>query len=291
MAEKSTYFHLPSYLLSRIAFVGTHLVVVYWINFILNDPFNLGTNTLDYKQPASPEKCTRYIWENIINDLLLFGLWSLSHSGLARHAYKSAVGIVDHPIERPLFAFIATIVYGINFYFWKPITDCERWDPLEVPLSTWLINGTINLLGATLVLGFLWVLPDHVFGTAKYQYPQGQAPKGEIMWGFPYGIVRHPAAASFLWMYWSLPAYTLNHIFLASLWTVYILIGTLVFEEGGLKGSSEFGQKYAAYRKEVPAFYPRIEGIKEALGISKKSKKPKLPAAVLQRSRTPTKTK
>lgn len=283
MGTPAKSFNLPSYVLSRFAFLGTHAVFAYWLNFLLNDPLNLGGNTLDVRKVKPTGECTPYIRENIIFDLGLFGLWSLSHSGLARQAYKKAVGLVDHPLERPLFAAIATIVWGINVIFWKPITDCERWDPLEVPLTTWAISGTLMALAIVLLVGFLWVLPDHVFGTARYQYRQGQIPRGSIIWGFPYGIVRHPAATAFLWAYWSLPAQTVNHIFLASLWTVYILFGTLVFEEGGLKGNSEFGKEYAAYRSQVPAFYPRLQGLKELFGISKPkstNRKPPIRVAV-----------
>jgi hypothetical protein len=52
-------------------------------------------------------------------------------------------------------------------------------------------------------------------------------------------------------MYWSLPAYTANHLLLAALWTVFIVVGTLFFEEGGLKGTDEFGAKYHAYSQDV----------------------------------------
>lgn len=69
---------------------------------------------------------------------------------------------------------------------------------------------------------------------------------------------RHPAASGFLWIYWSLPSYTPNHLLLATLWTVFIVIGTLVFEEGGLRSSDEFGRNYEAYAKEVPALYPNL---------------------------------
>jgi len=278
MPEKDKQFNFLSYVLSRFAFLATHAVFAYWLNFLLNDPLSLGGNTLDVRQVKPKSECTPYIKENIIFDLSLFGFWSLTHSGFARHSYKRLVGLVDHPLERPLFAAIASVVWGINVHFWKPITDCERWYPLEVPLTTWLLSGTLIALATALLVGFLWVLPDHVFGTARYQYKQGNMPKGGIIWGFPYGIVRHPAATAFLWSYWSLPAQTPNHIFLALLWTVYILFGTLLFEEGGLKGDSEFGKEYAAYRKEVPAFYPRLQGLSELFGFGKKKKKvPRVP--------------
>lgn len=42
-----------SYLLSRVAFLGTHAVFAYWLNMLLNDPFDLGLPTLDAK-PTLP---------------------------------------------------------------------------------------------------------------------------------------------------------------------------------------------------------------------------------------------
>jgi len=269
MAAEPKHFNILSYVLSRFAFIATHVVFAYWVNFLLNDPFSLGGNTLDYRVIQPADTCTRYIKENIVQDLLLFALWWGSHSIFARTYYKKAVGLWEHPVERPLFAAIASVAWGINVHYWKPITDCERYDALSVPLYTWIISGTVIALAFGLVVGFLWVLPDHVFGTAKYQYAQGKFPKGELLGGFPYGLVRHPAATGFLWAYWALPAHTLNHVFLAALWTIFIVVGTLAFEEGGLKDDSEFGRQYNAYRKQVPAFYPSLTGLKEFLGISK----------------------
>lgn len=161
-----------------------------------------------------------------------------------------------------MFAAIATIMWGINVVFWKPISECSRWDPLAVPVRAWAVSGSIIALAVLLVVGFLWYLPDHVFGTSKYQYAPGTIPKGAIIKGFPYGLVRHPAATGFLWAYWALPAYTPNHIFLASLWTVFIVIGTLVFEEGGLKTEDELGKKYLQYRQDVSAFFPNLNYLK-----------------------------
>jgi len=255
-------FNLASFLLSRFAFVGTHVVFAVWTNFLLNDPLNLGTNTLDFRKTLPKDECTPLIQENVVYDLLLFALWWGTHSGFARKTVKVALGLWDHPVERPLFAAIATIVWGINVWFWKPITDCERYDITTVPLWRWGISGTVIALSFALIVGFLWYLPDHVFGTAKYKYAPGHLPKGGIIRGFPYGLVRHPAATGFLWAYWAIPSYNLNHLFLASLWTVFIVIGTLVFEEGGLKTEDEFGRKYAQYRSEVAAFYPKWSNLR-----------------------------
>jgi len=114
------------------------------------------------------------------------------------------------------------------------------------------------------------MMPDHVFGTGRYKYPQGKIPHGSISYQYPYGLVRHPAATGFLWIYLVLPSQTPNHLFLAALWITYIVIATLVFEEGGLKSSDEFGATYLSYRAQVPAFYPRPRGVLELLGLKKK---------------------
>jgi len=260
-------FHILSYIFSRIAFLGTHLVFVYWLNFLLDDPFNLGTATLDTKHVKPEGQCKPLILENLYFDLFLFSLWWAQHSIMAREAYKKAIGLWQHPLERPLYAVFATLVWFIFVHFWKPITDCSTWDPFSISLPVWAVSGTIIAAGSLLIVGFLWTLPGHVFGTDKYLYDQGQYPTGKIIRGFPYGLVRHPAAAGFLWIYWSLPSYTPNHILLASLWTLFILVGTLVFEEGGLRGETEFGKQYDKYAKEVSAFYPNFGSIKAILGF------------------------
>jgi protein-S-isoprenylcysteine O-methyltransferase Ste14 len=277
MAAK--YFNLPSYILSRFSFLFTHFVAVYWLNYLLNDPFNIGGATLDARDILPAEKCSAYIPENIRWNAQLFALWLVTHSGLARQKYKKLVGLEDHPLERPLFAAVAPIVWFTNIHFWKPISNCERWDPLQTSLPFALLSGVVGTLCLFLILTFLWLMPDHVFGTAKYQYPPGKLPQSKISYGYPYGLVRHPAATGFLWIYALLPAHTPSHYLLGLFWIVYIFIATLVFEEGGLKSSNEFGPEYLAYRKQVNAFIPRPAAIASFLGL-KVQGAPKAPKVV-----------
>ena len=275
-----------SYVLSRFAFVGTHLVFAYWLLvFALNDVFGLrsllplpswlklATLDVDASQIKPAGVCTPLNVDNLLNNLFFFGLWWGSHSVLARTATKKALGLLDHPVERPLFAAVATVAWFVQVHTWKPITDCSRWDPAAVSSTAWAISGTIIALGSLLIVGLLWTLPDHVFGTQKYKYQQGAFPPHKVIKGtFPYGLVRHPAAAGFLWCYWAFPAYTPNHILLASLWTTFILVGTLVFEERGiLKDKSDFSKDYASYRKQVNAFVPTVNSLLTVLGLKKYS--------------------
>jgi len=271
------YFNLPSYILSRFSFLATHFIALYWVNYLLNDPFGLGGNTLDFRPNhiLPPSNCNSFIIENVQFDVLLFSLWVVTHSGLARQKYKEIVGLVDHPLERPLFAAIAPVIWGINIHFWKPISNCDRWDPLSTPIPVAILSGVVGTLALVLILTFLWLMPDHVFGTSKYQYPQGKIPHGKISYSYPYGLVRHPAATGFLWIYLTLPSQTPSRLLLAAFWLVYIVIATLVFEEGGLKKSGELGSEYAKYRAQTPAFYPKPSAVLALLGLGSKPAAPK----------------
>jgi hypothetical protein len=75
-------------LLSRFAFIGTHVVFFYWFNFLLNDPFSVGTNTLDARKVLPEGQCQHFNKENALFDLGLFALWWGTHSTFARKAYK-----------------------------------------------------------------------------------------------------------------------------------------------------------------------------------------------------------
>jgi len=262
-----TYFNFPSWFLSRLAFVATHGVFTYWLLFITNDPLNLGVvNTLDPKKTLAPGQCHPIINENVQFDLGLFAAWWISHSLFARKAVKQALGLWLHPIERPLFATVAWAMWLANLVFWRPITDCgPAFNVFKVSFPVAVVSVTMFVIGTALVVGLLWSLPDHVFGTGKCRFAPGQAnTKGEIIRAFPYGLVRHPAATGFLYMYWALPSYNANHIFLAALWTVFILVGTS-WEESGLNTTDEFGLKYAAYKREVAAYYPTLGSLKSVI--------------------------
>ena len=135
---------------------------------------------------------------------------------MARRVYKQALGLWHHPLERPLFAIAASITWWQQIYFWRPITDCSRLDIFAVPTAAWAITIPVlvrrtrlnltstdflsKLFGTLLVVGLLWSLPDHVFGTGRYKFPPGHVPApAKIIRNFPYGLVRHPAATGFLY--------------------------------------------------------------------------------------------
>jgi hypothetical protein len=83
-------------------------------------------------------------------------LWWTSHSGLARSKVKKALGIDEHPIERPLFAAVATIVWFLNIHNWIPISNCYKFDILKVSSLHWLAIGPILFFATVLIVGLVF---------------------------------------------------------------------------------------------------------------------------------------
>jgi len=258
--EEGVQYYWLSYYVSRFNFIAVHLFTVfYWFPFLFNNPLNFPIiNTIDAPLsdilPAG--QCTEFDWDAAKNNWFLWaGVWWFSHSGLSRRVVKQALGLWEHPFDRPFFGLVACLAITIWTHFWQPVSNCARWDIFETP--TWQIGASATVVSFCLylVLGFFWVMPDHVFGTSRHKILKNP-PKPELFVTFPYGMVRHPAATGFLWLFWSLPNYSANHIFYSACWSIFIIIGT-TFEENGLRASGgEFAGTYEIYRKQVGMFFP-----------------------------------
>jgi len=253
-----------AYYMSRFNFIAVHLFTTfYWFPFLLNNPLNFPfVNTLDAKVLAAPGKCVNFDTVALRNNILLWlFVWWLPHSLLARRFTKEALGLWHHPLERPLFGTLACCSLPIFTHFWRPISNCSKLDLFTTNPVILAISFAVIGFSMFLILGFFWTMPDHVFGTSRHKM-EVNPPKPQILVRFPYGMVRHPAATGFLWMFWALPSWTPNKILYATLWSIFIIVGTH-FEEGGLRGDGgEFGKDYAKYAGQVGMFFPKLRWFK-----------------------------
>ncbi|KAF4690450.1 hypothetical protein FOZ63_005076 [Perkinsus olseni] len=155
---------------------------------------------------------------------------------MARRSVKEALGIADQPYERPPFAFMSPITSFLSSFYWKPVSNCRRFDPAALSLGHVALSGSISVIAAIYTTAALLALPDHIFGTERYKLKPDEKPEARLVTSFPYNLVRHPAGAGFLCLLWSLPSYTVNHITLSITWTLYVVPATLLLEERSLKG-------------------------------------------------------
>ena len=86
---------------------------------------------------------------------------------------------------------------------------------------------------------------DHLSG--RPHRPQKFAVYGPYLW------VRHPLYFFVLLLIWSCPNLTLDRFIFNFLWTVWIIIGTVLEEKDLL---SDFGDDYRQYQGRVPMLIP-----------------------------------
>ncbi|KAF4741305.1 hypothetical protein FOZ62_014843, partial [Perkinsus olseni] len=150
---------------------------------MLNDPLEVGWNTLDSLNTLSDAECTSF-------DVLAYSTNIL--------VVKEALGIADQPYERPPFAFMSPITSFLSSFYWKPVSNCRRFDPAALSLGHVALSGSISVIAAIYTTAALLALPDHIFGTERYKLKPDEKPEARLVTSFPYNLVRHPAGAGFL---------------------------------------------------------------------------------------------
>ena len=208
--------------------------------------------TLDYGSAAAGTI------ESVLINLGLIALFGFQHSLMARPRFKNAwTTIVPKPIERSTYVLIASLMLILLFYFWQPIT-IGIWDLTETSAGTVFL--VLSLLGWGLVLISTFVINHFdLFGLRQvYLYARNDTASEKIEFRTPslYKLVRHPLYLGFLMAFWFAPVMTLGHLVFTLGMTTYILIG-IYHEEKDLV--NEFGEKYKAYRTQVPKIIPFIK--------------------------------
>lgn len=253
----------PSYYISRFNFVAVHLFTVfYWFPFLFGNPFNFPwvISTVASRSSPASRQCVIDYDAAKTNTLLWLFVWWGPHSTLARRVVKQALGLWEHPLDRPLFGVVACLGITTWTLLWRPIDNCSSFDAFAVSSLQWAIAVPILAFALFLILGFFWTMPDHVFGTSRHRVV-ANPPKHKLFTRFPYGMVRHPAASGFIYIFWAfafLSNWNVNYLFYAALWSIFIVVGTH-FEEGGLRSArGEFGKDYLRYASQVGMFFPKL---------------------------------
>lgn len=207
--------------------------------------------------PKSIDSGTRtpLIWAVMI-DLALLGLFALQHSGMARPAFKRWwTKVVAKPIERSTYVLLASLVLALLFWQWRPLPTVV-WE-VEAEAGRWLLWGLFALGWAIVLVATFMISHAHLFGMRQvYDHLRGRE-QAEPRFQTPglYRHLRHPIMLGFFIAFWATPRMTAGHLLFAAVTTGYILVA-LQLEERDLLAA--FGDRYRAYRKQVPMLLPRL---------------------------------
>jgi protein-S-isoprenylcysteine O-methyltransferase Ste14 len=195
------------------------------------------------------------VGEDVVVNLLLFGIFAIQHSIMARPAFKRwLVKFLPEACQRSTYVLLSSLILLLLFWQWRPIPN-QVWQ--VEGMAAWLLIG-VHWLGWLITLASTFMI-DHfdlsglrqAFSALRGAELPGRSFKTPLL----YKVVRHPIMLGFLLAFWATPVMTAGHLLFAIMTTAYILVG-VQFEERDL--IAEFGTTYQHYRRRVPMLLPRI---------------------------------
>ena len=179
--------------------------------------------------------------------------FSVQHSGMVRQSFHQRLeAVVPGHYHRAVYAITSGSVLLAMLVLWQGAT------PNLVGLDgagRWLLRG----LAVAAIFGFVWSIRAlgsfDVFGVRPVMARlRGKELKDmPLTIRGPYKWVRHPLYTCVLLLLWSSPDLAADRLLLNIIWTVWVVLGT-VLEERDLV--SHFGESYRKYQRDVPMLIP-----------------------------------
>lgn len=189
-----------------------------------------------------PAPVSTSVWRDVAVNVLLFTIFALHHSVMARTGAKAwLTRQVPAELERSLYVWIASVLF---------LAVCWLWQPL--PGMMWQTSGTlfwllfaIQMCGVALSIAGARIVG--VWELAGVRQPDHTRPIDFTASG-PFGIVRHPIYLGWVLMVFATPVMTTSRLLFAVVSTGY-LIAAIPLEERSLVHT--FGEKYRAYQRRM----------------------------------------
>lgn len=186
----------------------------------------------------------------VLTNVLLFSVFALHHSVLARSGAKRVVHrIAPAELERSLYTWAASALFLAVCTWWQPVpgvlyelTGPSRFVGWAVQLAGLAL--TIRASHALDILDLAGVRP--ILRRANAHGVAGQTPP--LTTRGLYGFVRHPLYFAWTLFVFGSPMMTGTRASFAIISTAYLMIA-IPWEERGLVAT--FGQEYQAYRRRV----------------------------------------
>ena len=234
-------------LYASAAYVG-FLAVYAWFAAFCG---NFWSRTIDRPVHLNP-------WSAAAIDVALVLLFGLQHSVMARPGFKAwLTRMVPPEIERSSYVLVSNALVLLLILLWQPLGP-----------TVWHVEHEVGraALWSLFAAGWLMVpvvslLINHfdLFGTRQAWLQLRGAAYTHLPFRTPglYKVVRHPLYVGWIVAFWATPTMTLGHLLFAALMTAYML-AAIPLEERDLE--AVYGERYRAYRREVPALLPRVGG-------------------------------
>lgn len=186
-------------------------------------------------------------------DGLLCLMFFVQHSGMVRQSFRERLEtFVPAHFSGAIYAIASGVVLLTVLFFWQPTALTM----VSVEGSwRWLLRGGFVIA----ICGFVWSIRAlgafDPFGTRPIKAHLRDTKLRDVPLTVrgPYKWVRHPLYAFALLLFWCYPDLTADRLLFNSMWTVWVLVAT-VLEERDLV--SLFGEPYRSYQRKVPMLLP-----------------------------------
>ena len=234
------------FLFGVAAYLFFFATFLYLIGFVTNMAVPRSVDIGDVSSPLNA----------VVINLLLFILFSVQHSVMARPGFKRAlVRFWPEGIERSLYVAATGIVLVVFFWQWRPIPE-PLWSVADSTARAAIL--TLSGAGWLIVLVSTFLLNHfELFGLRQIwlDWNGREMPESQFRQPLFYRLVRHPIYTGFLIAFWVTPEMTVGHLLFATGMTAYILIG-IRYEERDLK--ENLGNAYTVYSQNVGMIIPGL---------------------------------
>jgi protein-S-isoprenylcysteine O-methyltransferase Ste14 len=186
-------------------------------------------------------------------DVLLSMVFFVQHSGMIRRRFRSRLStlIPSHYIDA-VYAITSAVTLTAVIILWQPSSTVLY--ELQGSLR-WMCRSIFFIAIAGVGWGFRSLKAFDPFGrTPVKNYFEGKVHQHQSFTaGGAYLWVRHPLYFFSLLLIWSCPDLYADRFIFNLLWTVWIILGT-VLEEKDLV--SDLGDDYRQYQKKIPMLIP-----------------------------------
>jgi protein-S-isoprenylcysteine O-methyltransferase Ste14 len=196
----------------------------------------------------------RFLWNGLL--LLQFPLvhsWFLTPKGRSFLAKLAPFG-TGRTLGPTIFTTLASWQIFLAFSAWQPVAE-SSWSPTGWPLHAWqaLFAASWVLLLKTLVDGGFTLQTGSLGWMALWRGERPQFPGLRTRGTF--AACRQPIYLAFGLLLWTGPVWTIDHLAVAVLWSVYCVVGPIHKER---RFQSMYGDAFITYKSRIPYFVPKF---------------------------------